>query len=408
MSTTSLQQISAAANWQLRANENFDSVSPAGLYGRNPATTTGLTWGYLGGEFGAVSPANGTVSLAASTTNYIVAHRTTGVVSSATNMTNWLNIGTYLQLYQVVTGASTVTSYVDRRRAIGAGVVFSVVAGTGITVDSTDPANPIINATGGGGGGSSDMFSPLVSGEIAVTTTATLTLGRIHVCSGTTADYTVTLPAVAGNAGKFVGLRMAPGLTRWVTLKGNAAEPIDGSNTRRMWANESAVVFCDGTTWTKVAGKTVPVHAVMSRQTAQAMTVAAWVQIPMTTIGYDNTSALAVPAADTSGGRIRVLRPGSYFAQGFVTGENFVVGKTLAGGVVNTTGASFDPAGLPHAWGAMAGAALLHAGGSGVFNAAASTYFYVTAFNGDTVSRSTPVASSIIEPTLSAIEQPTW
>ena len=30
------------------------------------------------------------------------------------------------------------------------GVVESVVAGTGITVDNTDPANPIINATGGG------------------------------------------------------------------------------------------------------------------------------------------------------------------------------------------------------------------------------------------------------------------
>lgn len=33
------------------------------------------------------------------------------------------------------------------------GGVESVVAGTGITVDDTDPANPIISATGGGGGG---------------------------------------------------------------------------------------------------------------------------------------------------------------------------------------------------------------------------------------------------------------
>lgn len=33
------------------------------------------------------------------------------------------------------------------------GVVQSIVAGTGITVDDTDPANPVVNATGGGSGG---------------------------------------------------------------------------------------------------------------------------------------------------------------------------------------------------------------------------------------------------------------
>lgn len=36
------------------------------------------------------------------------------------------------------------------------GVVQSVVAGTNVTVDSTDPANPIVSATGGGGGGGVD------------------------------------------------------------------------------------------------------------------------------------------------------------------------------------------------------------------------------------------------------------
>lgn len=34
-----------------------------------------------------------------------------------------------------------------------AGVVQSIVAGTNVSVDSTDPANPIISASGGGGGG---------------------------------------------------------------------------------------------------------------------------------------------------------------------------------------------------------------------------------------------------------------
>lgn len=35
----------------------------------------------------------------------------------------------------------------------GSGIVETVVAGTGISVDSTDPANPVVSATGGGGSG---------------------------------------------------------------------------------------------------------------------------------------------------------------------------------------------------------------------------------------------------------------
>lgn len=37
----------------------------------------------------------------------------------------------------------------------GSGIVQSIVAGDNITVDNTDPANPIVSSTGGGGGGAS-------------------------------------------------------------------------------------------------------------------------------------------------------------------------------------------------------------------------------------------------------------
>lgn len=40
-----------------------------------------------------------------------------------------------------------------------AGVVQAIVAGTNVTVDSTDPANPIVSATGGGGGGAVDSVN---------------------------------------------------------------------------------------------------------------------------------------------------------------------------------------------------------------------------------------------------------
>lgn len=131
---TLFQQIAAAVNWWMRVNENFDSVSPAGLYGRNPETTTGLTWGYLGGNFNGVAVSNGTVSITASNTNYVVAHRTTGVVTVATTTTNWLNTTTYLQLYQIVAGTSTVTSYDDKRQAFG----ISSGGGGGGSVDSVN------------------------------------------------------------------------------------------------------------------------------------------------------------------------------------------------------------------------------------------------------------------------------
>lgn len=51
----------------------------------------------------------------------------------------------------------------------GSGVVETIVAGTGISVDSTDPANPIVAATGGGGGGT------LVGCGVSRSTSQTLT-----------------------------------------------------------------------------------------------------------------------------------------------------------------------------------------------------------------------------------------
>src|SRR5574340_257534 len=59
--------------------------------------------------------ANGTLTLTASTTNYVVAAKTTGAVSFSTATTNWNDTTNYWRLYSVVTGASTVTSYTDSR-----------------------------------------------------------------------------------------------------------------------------------------------------------------------------------------------------------------------------------------------------------------------------------------------------
>ncbi|OUL98537.1 hypothetical protein [Variovorax sp. JS1663] len=387
-----MQQIAAAFNWQERVNENFRSVSPAGLYGINPALTTGLVLAYLGGNFNGAAVANGTVSLTGSTTNYVVAERATGDVSASTGTTDWLDDTNFMQLYSVVTGSSTITTIDDFRQAYG---------GAG---------------GGGGGGGGSDMLSVLTASEISVTTTATLTLGRMHVCSGTSADYTVTLPAASGNAGKFVGVRMAPGLTRWVTVDGNGSELIDGATTRRMWARESAILMCDGTGWAKVGGRSIPLKCTMNKAGTTSIAAGAWTLMPMDTVVHDNTSGLATPMGDTSNGWIRCLRGGSYSVTGASNYTGVTVGKLQAVGVINRKlsvpgGYSIDdPQDDPMAWLSLpvdaAGSCFLNASGNfdGVL---VGDSLAVTTFNNDTVSRSN-ASSNTIKPSLSVFEICDW
>jgi hypothetical protein len=165
---TILQDILAAANWNLRVTENFRTVSPAGLYGINPATTTGLTLGYLGGEFNGVTVSNGTVVLTASNTNYVVAHRTTGAVTVATTTTNWLDTGTYLQLYQFVAGTSTFTiaATSDKRQAFGG--AGSVTGGTLTAALNEAPTVTIAS-------GSTVNIGAAAANSISITGTTTIT-----------------------------------------------------------------------------------------------------------------------------------------------------------------------------------------------------------------------------------------
>lgn len=118
-STNPLTQVVAGGSAAATVNEVNDAMGVAALYGRRAAATTGLTWAWFGGRFNSISIANGTVALGASTTTYLVAHLTTGAVTAATNTINWDDTATYMRLYKIVTGASTVTSYEDHRQAVG-------------------------------------------------------------------------------------------------------------------------------------------------------------------------------------------------------------------------------------------------------------------------------------------------
>lgn len=199
-STSNIDAISVSqASKEVTANAFFDAASQATTYGRRASTSSGLTWGYYGGNVvksdGLTDQiANGTLTLTASATSYIVAAKATGAVSAATTTTNWDNATDYWRLYSVVAGAETVTSWSDLR-AIGqytgsgsggggSGIVESIVAGTGITVDATDPANPIVTAT---------ASAPITAIPIAVSDEATaLTTGAANVTFRMPFAFTLT------------------------------------------------------------------------------------------------------------------------------------------------------------------------------------------------------------------------
>jgi hypothetical protein len=160
-------------------------------------------------------------------------------------------------------------------------------------------------------GGTGNLLSPLADAEIAITTTATLTLGRMHVCSGTTSDYTATLPALSSSDRGFVGVRMAPALTKMVTIQGASATLIDGVNTRPMHNNETAFLHWDGAAWTKFMGKTIPMRGALVRSAGSAtFAVNTWTALIKLNTSLYNHAPGAFQTPSTY--RHTILRSGDY------------------------------------------------------------------------------------------------
>jgi len=114
-STSPVPQVVEGTGAVQKINDLNDANSQGLIGGRNAATSALLVFGYLGGRIGGVNVANGTVTLTASTTNYVVMKKSDGVVSAATTTTNWDDYLNYWRLYSVVTNSLTWTSYNDER-----------------------------------------------------------------------------------------------------------------------------------------------------------------------------------------------------------------------------------------------------------------------------------------------------
>ena len=115
MQTISSTQASA----EVPINENFALLEFLQVYGKKASTTSGLTWGYWGGRWSGVLVVDGTVTLSASSTTYIVVNYTSGVLSISTSITNWNDRPNYARVYKLTTGTSTVTAIEDYRAGAG-------------------------------------------------------------------------------------------------------------------------------------------------------------------------------------------------------------------------------------------------------------------------------------------------
>lgn len=179
----------------------------------------------------------------------------------------------------------------------------------------------------------------LLGAEIAVTGAVTATVGRMHVCTGTSADYTVTLPAAANCTDMLIGFRMgsASGLTKFVTLDGNASETIDGATTRLMWAEESAILRCNGSNWFKIAGKSRSMICALSKTSNQSLATQTVVDITLEQTDVDNTGAMA----DLANDRINIRRAAKYLLLGHIMWAGTSAGNVrMIGQITNSNTAT--------------------------------------------------------------------
>lgn len=218
---------------EIPVNENFEALSCMAVYAKDATTTTGLTWGYLGGRWGGFLITAGTLTLTASKTLYITASRTTGAVSVSDSITAWLDVTGHARIYKITTGTSTVTAVEDYRA--GAGGVHGVGGGEG-----------------GGGGGSAG--ASVVSVDTSTRDVGLDDVGRYlrFIATGSkTATFALAAGFATGNevhitnraASGNLTLTPAGGVTLYAPKSGTLVlEPGDTVTVKFVSANEADVL----------------------------------------------------------------------------------------------------------------------------------------------------------------------
>lgn len=120
------------------------------------------------------------------------------------------------------------------------GLVQSVVAGTNVTVDSTDPANPIVSAAGGSGSGITRLVV-VTSGDF--TMGASPSIDYTYLVSGA---HDGTLPTAIGNTNRYTVKNDHSGD---ITIDTVGGQTIDGDASIGIAPEDSVDVISDGNNW---------------------------------------------------------------------------------------------------------------------------------------------------------------
>lgn len=226
---------------------------------------------------------------------------------------------TFFATWTPATGGTGQTAYTDGQLLIGntstGGLSkATLTAGSNVTITNGN-GSITIAASGSGGGG--DILSTLVNSPLTKTADYTVVAGDygtlIHL-NPTSANITITLPAVSGNTNKILGFVVDGTATKLVTLHGNGSENIDGQNTRIIWSGETKVLACTSTQHIKLLGNSIPMVCLMAPSGTTSVASGSAVKIGLNTVVVDNSGLMA----DTGNTRINIVRPNNYIVAAYV------------------------------------------------------------------------------------------
>lgn len=126
--------------------------------------------------------------------------------------------------------------------------------------------------------------------------------GKVHVCTGTSSNYTVDLPTAVGNSGRGLVIKGANTLTRTVTVAGSSGQTIDGESSRQLSTSGMMNFMSDGSNWVVVAeaGSWVPYTPVLGGFSADpTISKAAYFRVGKMVIVHFFTSSNGTSSAAT-------------------------------------------------------------------------------------------------------------
>ena len=229
-------------------NRSFSALAHQSVYANDEATTTGLTWGYFGStasdgksvRWGGFTVAHGTLTLTASSTNYIVVLRSSGAISVSASSTNWDDSTAYARVYKITTGSSTVTATEDHR--VGPGGVFGSAAAAGAGVE----LKGLTFTSDTGSTADSDPGAGLFKWNNATQASATF----LYFDNATADGATVTTFWASLVAAGFIFIQQGNDSARWQLWKWTAI-PTDGTGYRKfavtLQANSASAIEDDKT-----------------------------------------------------------------------------------------------------------------------------------------------------------------